>query len=121
VSAGFSVTDVNGTFVLLTGDNSSASTANDAVAYYAACPTGFSSGSSWYWVYQPRLPTGYLAYEYRIVPQFSGGSDVLVSYSLSDTLAGGNFGSVATYRPHFLDVRLPAIRGRSRPVIDPGP
>lgn len=119
VSAGFSVTDVNATFVLLTGDTSSAVTANDAVAYYAACPTGFSPGSPWYWVYRPRLPTGYLAYEYRIVPQFSGGRDVLVSYSLSTTLAGGNFGNIALYRPHFLDVRLPAIGGRSRAVTGP--
>ena len=121
VSAGFSVTDVNGTFVLLTGDTSSAVTANDAVAYYANCPTGFSPGSPWYWVYRPRLPTGYLAYEYRIVPQFSDGSDVLVSYSLSTTLAGGNFGNTAVYRPRFLDVRLPAIGGHARAVTDPAP
>jgi hypothetical protein len=121
VSAGFSVTDVNGTFVLLTGDTSSAVTANDAIAYYAGCPTGFSPGSPGYWVYRPRLPTGYLAYEYRIVPQFSGGSDVLVSYSLSTTVSGGNFGNVAVYRPRFLDVRLPAIGGRARAVTDPAP
>jgi hypothetical protein len=129
VSAGFSVTDVNGTFVLLTGDNSGdtfsgtsgAVTANDAVAYYASCPTGFSPGSPRYLVYRPRLPDGYLAYEYRIVPQFSGGSDVLVSYSLNTTLTGGNFGNILTYRPRFLDVKLPGIGGRSRPVTDPAP
>ena len=129
MSAGFSVTDVNGTFVLLTGDNSGdtfsgtsgAVTANDAVAYYASCPTGFSPGSPRYLVYRPRLPDGYLAYEYRIVPQFSGGSDVLVSYSLNTTLTGGNFGNILTYRPRFLDVKLPGIGGRSRPVTDPAP
>jgi hypothetical protein len=121
VSAGFSVTDVNGTFVLLTGDNSSAGTANDAVAYYADCPTGFSSGSPKYHVYQPRLPDGYLAYEYRIVPQFSAGSDVLVSYSLNTTFVGGNFGNILTYRPRFLDVKLPGIGGRSGAVTDPAP
>jgi len=120
-SAGFSVTDVNGTFVLLTGDNSGIFTANDAVAYYAGCPTGFSPGSPEYQVYQPRLPDGYLAYEYRIVPQFSGGSDVLVSYSLGTTLAGGNFDSVLTYRPRFLDVTLPGVAGRSVPVTEPAP
>ena len=70
---------------------------------------------------QPRLPSGYLAYEYRIVPQFSGGSDVLVSYSLSTTGAGGNFGSISLYRPRFLDVKLPAIGGPSRAVTDPAP
>ena len=135
VSAGFSVTDVNGTFVLLTGDNSGGAgggtggapahrrrfTANDAVAYYAGCPTGFSPGSPRYLVYRPQLPDGYLAYEYRIVPQFSGGSDVLVSYSLNTTLTGGNFGNILTYRPRFLDVKLPGIGGRSRPVTDPAP
>jgi len=121
VSAGFSVTDVNGTFVLLTGDNSTAVTANDAVAYYAGCPTGFSSGSPRYHVYQPRLSDGYLAYEYRIVPQFSAGSDVLVSYSLNTTVVGGNFGNILTYRPHFLDVKLPGIGGRSGAVTDPAP
>jgi hypothetical protein len=121
VSAGFSVTDVNGTFVLLTGDNSSPLTANDAVAYYAGCPTGFAPGSPEYRVYQPHLPAGYLAYEYRIVPQFSGGSDVLVSYSLNTLLPGGNFGSTLTYRPRFLDVRLPGIPGPSRAVTDPAP
>jgi hypothetical protein len=121
VSAGFSVTDVNGTFVLLTGDTSSVSTASDAIAYYASCPTGFSPRSPRYWVYRPHLPHGYLAYEYRIVPQFSGGRDVLVSYSLNTTLAGGNFGNIATYRPHFLDVKLPAIGGPSRAVTGPAP
>ena len=121
VSAGFSVTDVNGTFVLLTGDTSSAGTPNDAVAYYADCPTGFSPGSPRYLVYRPHLPDGYLAYEYRIVPQFSGGRDVLVSYSLNTTLIGGNFGNILTYRPRFLDVKLPGISGRSRPVTDPAP
>jgi Domain of unknown function (DUF5005) len=119
VSAGFSVTDVNGTFVLLTGDNSGALTANDAVAYYAGCPTGFSPGSPKYQVYSPRLPDGELAYEYRIVPQFSSGSDVLVSYSLSTVAAGGNFSSTLTYRPRFLDVKLPGIPGPSRAVTDP--
>jgi hypothetical protein len=121
VSAGFSVTDVNGTFVLLTGDNSSALTANDAVAYYAGCPTGFSPRSPEYLVYQPRLPDGYLAYEYRIVPQFSGGSEVLVSYSLNTLLSGGNFGNILIYRPRFLDVELPGTGGRSRAVTDPAP
>jgi hypothetical protein len=120
VSAGFSVTDVNGTFVLLTGDTSTAATSNDAIAYYAGCPTGFSPRSPRYRVYQPRLPSGYLAYEYRIVPQFSGGSDVLVSYSLSTTDVGGNFASISVYRPRFLDVKLPAIGGPSRAVTDPG-
>ena len=121
VSAGFSVTDVNGTFVLLTGDTANAVTASDAVAYYAGCPTGFSPGSPRYWVYRPHLPTGYLAYEYRIVPQFSGGSDVLVSYSLNTTVVGGNFGNIRIYRPRFLDVKLPAIGGHSRAVTDPAP
>jgi hypothetical protein len=121
VSEGFSVTDVNGTFVLLTGDNSSVATASDAVAYYAACPTGFSPRSPRYWVYRPTMAPGYLAYEYRIVPQFSGGSDVLVSYSLNTTVEGGNFGNISIYRPRFLDVKLPGIGGPSRAVTDPAP
>ena len=121
VSAGFSVTDVNGTYVLLTGDNSSAVTATNAVAYYAGCPTGFAPGSPKYEVYPPRLPDGYLAYEYRIVPQFSGGSNVLVSYSLNTIVAGGNFGDTLTYRPRFLDVRLPGIGGASRAITEPTP
>jgi hypothetical protein len=120
-SAGFSVTDVNGTYVLLTSDTSGDGSAEDAVAYYAQCPTGFSPGSPRYLVYQPHLPSGYLAYEYRIVPQFGSGSDVLVSYSLDTTVAGGNFGDITTYRPRFLDVKLPGIGGPSGLVTDPAP
>jgi hypothetical protein len=121
VSAGFSVTNVNGTDVLLTGDTSSTAAANNAVAYYARCPTGFSPASPRYLVYQPRLPGGYLAYEYRIVPQFSGGSDVLVSYSQNTTVVGGNYGDIATYRPHFLDVNLPGLGGPAGTVTQPAP
>jgi hypothetical protein len=120
-SAGFSVTDINGTFVLLTGDGSSAVTASDAVAYYAGCPTGFFPDSPRYQVYRPRLPNGYLAYEYRIVPQFSGGSNVLISYSLNTTRVGRNFENSTIYRPRFLDVKLPDIGGRSSAVTDPAP
>lgn len=121
VSAGFSVTDVNGTYVLLTSDTSTARTTNNAVAYYAGCPTGFSPDSPEYRVFEPRLPRGYLAYEYRIVPQFSRGSDVLVSYSTNAIRPSANFANVTIYRPRFLDVKLPGIGGPSGPVTDPGP
>jgi hypothetical protein len=121
VSAGFSVTDVNGTDVLLTSDGSSAASASNAVAYYARCPTGFGPASPRYLVYQPRLQGGYLAYEYRIVPQFSSGSEVLVSYSVDTTVVGGNFRDITTYRPHFLDVKLPGIGGPAGGVTDPAP
>jgi hypothetical protein len=121
VSAGFSVTNVNGTDVLLTGDTSSTASASNAVAYYARCPTGFSPASPRYLVYQPRLPGGYLAYEYRIVPQFSSGRDVLVSYSQNTTVVGGNYGDITTYRPHFLDVKLPGLGGPAGTVTQPAP
>jgi hypothetical protein len=121
VSAGFSVTDVNGTDVLLTTDDSSSSTRENAVAYYAACPTGFSPGGPRYPVYQPHLPRSYLAYEYRIVPQFSSGSEVLVSYNIDTTRLGLNFSNVSIYRPRFLDVKLPGLAGPSGHVIDPPP
>jgi hypothetical protein len=119
VSAGFSVTDVNGTYVLLTSNTSTVRTSNNAVAYYAACPTGFSSGSPGYRVYAPRLPGGYLTYEYRIVPQFSSGSNVLVSYSTNTIRPADNFADARIYRPRFLDVRLPGIAGPSGPVAEP--
>jgi hypothetical protein len=119
VSAGFSVTDVNGTYVLLTSDGSSTGTTSSAVAYYAACPTGFAPGSPRYLVYRPALPAGWIAYEYRVVPQFSDGSDVLVSYSLNALAATENFSDVTIYRPRFLDVRLPGIKDPARPVTDP--
>ncbi len=115
VSAGFSVTPVDGQLVLLTGDMSGAPPQNNAVAYYAGCPAGFSSGTPRYLVYQPRLPSGYLAYEYRIVPQYSHGASVLVSYSVSTTSLAGNFSAVSSYRPHFLDVQLPGLKPRPRP------
>ena len=121
VSAGFSVTDVNGTDVLLTTDGSSPGTRQNAVAYYADCPTGFSPGSPRYPVYEPHLPHSYLAYEYRIVPQFSSGSEVLVSYNIDTTRLGLNFSNVSIYRPRFLDVKLPGIPGPSGHVIDPPP
>jgi hypothetical protein len=121
VSAGFSVTDVNGTYVLLTSDTSSARTTNNAVAYYAGCPTGFSPGSPRYRVFQPDLPHGYLTYEYRIVPQFSSGRNVLVSYSLNTIQPAENFNNATIYRPRFLDVKLPDIGGPSGTVADPAP
>ena len=116
VSAGFSVTDVNGTYVLLT----SGSTSN-AIAYYAQCPTGFSPGSTRYRVYQPRLPTGWISYEYRIVPQFSSGRTVLVCYSTDAIRPAENFANVTIYRPRFLDVTLPGIGGPAGHVTEPGP
>ncbi|HEY1622192.1 MAG TPA: hypothetical protein VGG16_00180 [Streptosporangiaceae bacterium] len=129
VSAGFSVTDVDGTYVLLTSDSSGrdssgGGTSSDAVAYYARCPTGFSPSSPEYGIYEPRLPYGYIAYEYRIVPQFSSGRDVLVSYStdtfrVDGSCLGESYYDAAVYRPRFLDVRLPGIRGRAGTIADP--
>jgi hypothetical protein len=121
VSAGFSVTEVNGTYVLLTSDTSTPRLTNNAVAYYAACPTGFSPGSPEYRVYEPRLPHGYLAYEYRIVPQFSSGRDVLVSYSLNTILSAENFANATVYRPRFLDVKLRDIPGPAGTISGPSP
>jgi hypothetical protein len=121
VSAGFSVTDVNGTFVLLTSDTTSVRTTDNAVAYYASCPTGFAPDSPRYSVYQPHLPGGYLTYEYRIVPQFSHGTDVLVSYSTNTVRTDQNFSDATIYRPRFLDVTLPGITGPASPVTEPGP
>jgi Domain of unknown function (DUF5005) len=119
VSEGFSVTDVNGTFVLLSDNAASSSQA--AIAYYATCPTGFSAGSPKYTVYDPSVPYGYLTYEYRIVPQFSNGSDVLISYStdslrLDDSCLFENYYNASIYRPRFLEVQLPNIPGPSGPV-----
>jgi hypothetical protein len=119
VSAGFSVTDVNGTYVLLTNDTSSAGTSSNAVAYYAKCPTGFAPSSPRYLVYQSSLPSGYLAYEYRIVPQFSSGSHVLVCYSENTIAPGSNFTDASIYRPRFLDVELPGIGGAAGVITDP--
>lgn len=121
VSAGFSVTAVNGTFVLLTSDTTSVRTTDNAVAYYASCPAGFGPDSPRYRVYQPHLPGGYLTYEYRIVPQFSNGSHVLVSYSTNTVQSADNFRDATIYRPRFLDVTLPGIAGPSGPVTEPGP
>jgi hypothetical protein len=121
VSAGFSVTAVNGTFVLLTSDTTSIGTTDNAVAYYASCPAGFGPDSPRYSVYQPHLPGGYLTYEYRIVPQFSHGTDVLVSYSTNTIRDAENFSNAAIYRPRFLDVTLPGISGPASPVTEPGP
>jgi hypothetical protein len=121
VSAGFSVTAVNGTYVLLTSDTTSRRTTDNAVAYYASCPTGFGPDSPRYSVYQPHLPGGYLTYEYRIVPQFSHGSDVLVSYSTNTIRTAENFSDATIYRPRFLDVHLPGIAGPASPVTEPGP
>jgi hypothetical protein len=124
VSAGFSVTDVNGTYVLLTSGTASSATVNDAVAYYARCPAGFSASSPEYSIYKPVVPYGYLVYEYRIVPQFSSGRDVLISYSTNTQRVDGsclneNFYNAAIYRPRFLAVSLPGIRGPAGSVTDP--
>lgn len=124
VSAGFSVTLVNGTYVLLSNDASPGPAVNDAVAYYAACPTGFSPSGPRYVIYRARLPVGYLAYEYRVVPQFSNGSHVLVSYSTASLRVDGaclseNYYDAGVYRPRFLDVSLPGIGGPSGPVASP--
>lgn len=124
VSAGFSVTLVNGTYVLVTNDASPGPAANDAVAYYAACPTGFSPSGPRHVLYRPELPGGYLAYEYRVVPQFSDGSHVLISYSTDSLRVDGsclseNYYDARVYRPRFLDVSLPGIGGPSGQVARP--
>jgi hypothetical protein len=121
VSSGFSVTDVDGTYVLLTNNTARASTTNDAVAYYADCPAGFAAAGPRYLIYRPGLPRGYLAYEYRIVPQFSSGSDVLISYSENTLQPDGNLDNAAIYRPRFLDVRLPGIAGPAGAITEPDP
>jgi hypothetical protein len=113
VSEGFSVTDVEGTFVLLSNDNNSGAT-NNAVVHYASCPTGFAATGRAYTIYQPDVPFGYLTYEYRILPQFSNGSDVLVSYStdsarVDDSCLYENYYDARIYRPRFLVVQLPGF------------
>jgi len=65
------------------------------------------------------LPAGWIAYEYRIIPQFSSGSDVLVGYSLNSLNASENFSNASIYRPRFLDVKLPGISGPAGAVADP--
>jgi hypothetical protein len=120
VSEGFSVTDVNGTYVLLSNDNDSGSV-NNAVVHYASCPSGFDTSSTKYTIFEPDLPYGYLAYEYRIVPQFSSGSDVLISYStdserVDDSCMYENYYNARIYRPRFLEIRLPGIGGHSGSV-----
>lgn len=124
VSAGFSVTRVNDTFVLLTNNAAAGPAASDAVAYYAACPAGFSATSPRHVIYRPRLPAGYLAYEYRVVPEFSDGSHVLVSYSTDSVRVDASclsetYYDASVYRPRFLDVSLPGIAGPSGPVTRP--
>jgi hypothetical protein len=123
-SSGFSVTDVNDTYVLLTNNSLSPSTYNHAVAYYADCPTGFSASSPMYPVYTPSVPNGYLTYEYRIVPQFSNGDNVVISYSEDTERVDGscmleNFYDSSIYRPRFLDVTLPDLVGGGGAVSDP--
>jgi len=94
------------------------------MAYYAPCLTGFSPRDPRHPIYDPRLPAGFLAYEYRIVPQFSSGSDVLVSYSVNSLrvdascLSENNY-DASIYRPRFLDVALPGIRGPAGPIAAP--
>jgi hypothetical protein len=121
VSAAFSVTDVNGTDVLLTNDDSDPVLSVNAVAYYAPCPTGFSPGAPRHPIFEPHIPRDYLAYAYQIVPQFSSGSEVLVSYSTDTVGLRQNFSNVSIYRPRFLDVRLPGIPGPAGHVIKPPP
>jgi hypothetical protein len=121
-SSGFSVTNVNGVDVLLTND--STGTSNNAVAYYANCPTGFSAASPKYQIYAPSVPNGYLTYEYRIMPQFSNGANVVVSYStdterVDASCMGENYYDSSIYRPRFLDVTLPGIGTYGGGVTDP--
>jgi hypothetical protein len=113
---------VNGTYVLLT--NNSTTTTNNAVAYYAGCPTSFSAGSPMYQIYAPDVPSGYLTYEYRIVPQFSNGINVLVSYSTNTARVDGsclleNYYNATIYRPRFLDVQLPDIGDAGGAITEP--
>lgn len=115
VSEGFSVDDVDGTDVLLS-DNAASDDPDAAIAHYASCPTGFSTGGPAYTVFNPNLPDGQLAYEYRIVPQFSDGSNVLISYStdsfrVDNSCLGENYMNASIYRPRFFSVQLPNIAG----------
>jgi hypothetical protein len=124
VSDGFSVTNVNGTYVLLTTNTTPGNNPWQAVAYYASTPDGFDTASV-HPIYTPPLRNGLIAYEYRIHPQFSSGGTVLIGYStntLNMDLAcmSESFYDASIYRPRFLAVRLPGIGGTAG-SITPNP
>jgi hypothetical protein len=118
VSDGFSVTKVNGTYVLLTNDTSPwGAGVWSAAAYYASTPDGFVQASK-RTIYVPRSSSGIIRYEYRIHPQFSSGSHVLIGYSTNSlnidyACMPQNDYDARIYRPRFLDVQLPGIAGPS--------
>ncbi|MFF5209177.1 DUF5005 domain-containing protein [Streptosporangium sp. NPDC000396] len=117
VSNGFSVTKINGKYVLLTND-SNGNQPWSAVAYYADQPWEFTSTLPKNTIYTPPAKPGQIQYEYRIHPQFSNGSRVLVGYStntlrLDNACMGENDYDARIYRPRFLDVQLPGLPGSS--------
>ncbi|MEV4576638.1 DUF5005 domain-containing protein [Nonomuraea jabiensis] len=118
VSNGFSVAKINGKFVLLTTDTSAGATTWSAVAYYADQPWEFSSTTPKNVLFAPQLPFGRVQYEYRIHPQFSNGSRVLVGYTpntlrIDNACMGENDYDARVYRPRFLNVVLPGLSGSS--------
>jgi hypothetical protein len=115
VSDGFSVSKINGTYVLLTTDTRPGSNPWSAVAYYAFSPFGFANSSA-HFIYAPPLRPGYIAYEFRIHSQFSSGRSVLIGYSentlnIDTSCMSENSYDASIYRPHFLAVQLPGIGG----------
>jgi hypothetical protein len=115
-SEGFSVTNVNGTYVLLTNDtNPNDGNPWSAVAYYASTPDGFAN-ATYHFIYAPPLRSGLIAYEYRIHPEFSTGSKVLIGYSVNTlnmdlSCMSENTYDATIYRPHFIALQLPGIGG----------
>jgi hypothetical protein len=124
VSDGFSVTDVNGTYVLLTTDTSPGSNPWSAVAYYALTPDGFTTPTA-HPIFAPQLPMGHIAYEYRIHPQFSSGKTVLIGYSVNTlnidpSCMTENYYDASIYRPRFFSAVLPGISGPTGGVTGNG-
>jgi hypothetical protein len=120
VSDGFSVANINGVYVLVTADLSRLGPNGPfpAVAYYAATPWGFSASSPKYTIYVPPQQSGIVQYEYRIQPQFSSGSHLLISYStntlnIDSACMSQNQYDARIYRPRFVDVQLANIPGPS--------
>jgi hypothetical protein len=104
--------------VLLTNDTSPwGAGVWSAAAYYASTPDGFVQASK-RTIYVPRSSSGIIRYEYRIHPQFSSGSHVLIGYSTNSlnidyACMPQNDYDARIYRPRFLDVQLPGIAGPS--------
>ncbi|MFG2004157.1 DUF5005 domain-containing protein [Spirillospora sp. NPDC048911] len=114
VAEGFSVTNHNGQYVLLT-QGLEGRLGGNMIAYHSSTPEGFTAAnrSVLHMTAETTTDWGDWTYEYRVVPHLTNGRTVVVSYNLNSQYRDGacmnrNYYTASVYRPRFIQFTLPS-------------